>query len=445
MIRSCALLFLLLAPLPAQRLYVDAAVTTPGNGLSWSAAFRTVQGALTVASPGTEVWVATGNYSGGFTVPAGVTLLGGFATGYLRPTQRQPTLNRATLDGANTQRVLTLGAGSVVDGFHVQNGRAPAPGGGGALIDGVAATVRGCVFRFNNVVAGSGGTAILVRNGAQPVVENCLFYTNGDGAGGDGIELVGAGGTYRNLTLFDTFNNAFSFRGGSSPRITNCVFSENLGRGILHAGANDTPILENALFFNHPTAHYRYIASELTTLAQLQALPFATGVAIGDPQFVSISANDFRPLPTSPMIEAGRTVAGAATHDLGGNWRALDGNLDGLERTDLGAHEFSNLVLTMVTHAGHGHIHPSVTGTTGLPALLLVSAGTIPEVAVAPFGMFALNPASFFLFSIGSLPQFLTIDIPPEVPVGTVLYFQAFAFGGAGGGNLSALADLQVN
>ncbi len=114
----------------AQRRYVDASSPSGGDGDSWSTAFHRLQDALAAAGPGAEVWVAEGTYQGGFSVPAGVQLRGGFRSGDTRESQRDPVAQPTILDGGDTQRVLTLGDKCLGDGFDVRNGRAGFPGGG---------------------------------------------------------------------------------------------------------------------------------------------------------------------------------------------------------------------------------------------------------------------------------------------------------------------------
>ena len=104
----------------AQRRYVDASSPSGGDGDSWSTAFDRLQDALAAAGPGAEIWVAEGTYQGGFSVPAGVQLRGGFRSGDTRESQRDPVAHRTILDGGGTQRGLGLGDKCLVDGFEWQ-------------------------------------------------------------------------------------------------------------------------------------------------------------------------------------------------------------------------------------------------------------------------------------------------------------------------------------
>lgn len=51
----------------------------PLDGTSWERAFPAVTNAVAAARAGDELWVAAGVYRGGFLLPAGVALYGGFA------------------------------------------------------------------------------------------------------------------------------------------------------------------------------------------------------------------------------------------------------------------------------------------------------------------------------------------------------------------------------
>ena len=121
-IRLCVSLVALAATVSAERIYVDAAARSSGDGKTWTTAFASLTVGLAKANKGDEIWVATGTYGGGFRVGDGVSIYGGFQTGDRRTTQRRGG-SRSILDGGAKQRVLVLGQKSLVDGFVVQNGR----------------------------------------------------------------------------------------------------------------------------------------------------------------------------------------------------------------------------------------------------------------------------------------------------------------------------------
>src|SRR3954470_9214024 len=73
-------------------IYVNTAAVGLNNGTSWTNAFPTLQGALAIAAPGDEVWVAGGTYhpaprptapsqgrDASFALKSNVSIYGGFA------------------------------------------------------------------------------------------------------------------------------------------------------------------------------------------------------------------------------------------------------------------------------------------------------------------------------------------------------------------------------
>ena len=75
-----------------------------GNGSNWANA-TVLTNALTIANPGSQIWVAAGVYTPGltisdtFTLPPGVAVYGGFAGGETMLSQRSYTANVTILSG----------------------------------------------------------------------------------------------------------------------------------------------------------------------------------------------------------------------------------------------------------------------------------------------------------------------------------------------------------
>lgn len=430
--------------LPAQVLYVDAAVQTPGNGQSWASAFALLQPALAAAQRGTEIWVATGNYAGGFLVPDGVRLLGGFTPGDLRPTQREPLVRRSVLDGGGTQRVLELKGNALVDGFFVSNGTAAAPGGGGALVEGGSPTIRNCVFTGCRNTGGRGST-LYVRNGATPWVENSVFAF--DQGNGHAVDVDAAGGTYTHIIVWGNKTNGFHFQLGATPRIFDSVFGRNGGRGLCHISPNDAPVLENNLIWANTVSLFHYRGVEYMTIAQVNGLAYAKDNLSADPMFTDPVKLDFTPMAGSPLVETGRNafLLGQADLDLGGMPRRLDSDRDGATRPDIGVHEQGNVRLDVGGNPQPGGtLQLAFTGNPGWPAAILVGLQPASGLFLEPFGHLLVQPdASFLLLPVGTLPVQLSLPIPSVTPIGTQVVLQPLAGDGAAA-NLGNATDVRI-
>lgn len=145
------------SPLQAQtNVYVSAAAADDnGNGQSWETAKKTIAAGISAAGANGTVFVKAGNYAttAEFTVPAGVTVMGGYrldATGADTSLRRLPgtnvhwtdTMYCTIISGAGAHRIATVAG--ILDGCVVRNGFTTTLGGG-VLIDG--GTVRYCVIK----------------------------------------------------------------------------------------------------------------------------------------------------------------------------------------------------------------------------------------------------------------------------------------------------------
>lgn len=227
-----------------------------GNGSSWNNPLGDLQKALDIArqNPGTEIWVATGEYvpstthnrDASFCIPEGTKLYGGFLGHETDLRQRNWRANLTLLSGDigsknvqndNSYSVVytkNVSSATVVDGFVITSGTAngsgikgnPRRSGAGWYNDGTGGysnpTIRNCLF-IDNYGRDGGAIYNLGSNGvANPTIEHCQFVNNHADLDGGAI-----------------FNNG-SF-GVCSPKILNCLFEENeasYGAGIHNMAEN---------------------------------------------------------------------------------------------------------------------------------------------------------------------------------------------------------------
>src|SRR5262249_24104305 len=125
-----------LTVVPPGVIYVNAGQNpTNQTGTSWATAFTSLQSALAVATPCSQIWVASGTYvpvlqannSQSFTLESGVTVLGGFNGTETNALQRNWTTNQTILLGNesaptfyNDSQVVPSDSTAVLDGFTVR-------------------------------------------------------------------------------------------------------------------------------------------------------------------------------------------------------------------------------------------------------------------------------------------------------------------------------------
>lgn len=185
--------------------YVSAGATDDnGNGQSWETAKKTIAAGISAAGANGTVFVKAGSYNttAEFTVPAGVTVMGGYrldATGTDTSLRRLPGTNVHWTDptyctivsGAGTHRIATVNG--TLEGCVVRNGFTNNLGGG-VLING--GTVRYCVIKEcvatePDDAAAEGGGAYVSNNGT---LINCVVTAcradNGAAVSGESGSLI---------------------------------------------------------------------------------------------------------------------------------------------------------------------------------------------------------------------------------------------------------------
>ena len=114
----------------ARRMYVSMAGTPYADGTSWNTSTSDLNAVLAQSSAGDTVWVAVGTYYGGFLMPEGVTVMGGFLGNETDASQRSLPLfstEQTVLSGKQQYRVLEqpkdYQTATTWDGFVITGGR----------------------------------------------------------------------------------------------------------------------------------------------------------------------------------------------------------------------------------------------------------------------------------------------------------------------------------
>lgn len=174
------------------RYFVDASVTSSGNGLAWNSAFNTLEEALAAADEGAEIWVRAGTYkpttttdrSLSFMLEDGHQIYGGFDGSETERSQRDIVNNETILSGDigteglnadNSYHVLRnsgLTSTCLIDGFTIKDGNANNPGntnGGGLLNENRLTVMRNCTLVDNLAALGSA----IYNSGSEIILEDC--------------------------------------------------------------------------------------------------------------------------------------------------------------------------------------------------------------------------------------------------------------------------------
>jgi hypothetical protein len=154
----------------------------------------------------------------------------------------------------------------------------------------------------------------------------------------------------------------------------------------------------------------------------------SSGNFTADPLFVSATTGDFQLAWGSPCIDRGTTAQPA--HDLAGRARPIDGDLDTVERVDIGAYEFAPLGLRGTPTLG-ATLSLALWGQPGAGARVMLSRRPllVPPYPT-PYGELDLERGSLVHFHsgpVGSGPPALVPFTLPANPawVGLTVSFQA--------------------
>lgn len=376
------------------------------DGTTFGNAFRLAE-ALAYASTGEELWVQGGIHvpttgtdrTATFTVPGGVTVLGGFSGVETAANQRDYRSNQTILSGdlgagIKTYHVVTASSGAVLDGLIIQNGSANGGGtyqneGGGIIAFGNL-TLRNSVVR-NNAASFTGGGLADKANGTATLT-NVIFHNNT-------AEYGGAICSFSTTTAYSVknavfANNAAIYSGGAvyadSPSSWANIVVTGSSAQYSSFYLGGTQQITNAIFWGNTATTTHAEPSSLTTFL---ACDLEGGVPVGctnaggnislNPSFVDsanvagadglyFTADDgFAVQAGSPVVNAG-TGTNAPAGDIRGASHSATA-------VDIGAYERN--ARWYVDRAANGDGSSWASAAANLAAVTM-SAGTADDVWV---------------------------------------------------------------
>ncbi|MCZ6837217.1 MAG: hypothetical protein O7G85_15690 [Planctomycetota bacterium] len=239
-------------------------------------------------------------------------------------------------------------------------------------------TITECTFTenrgdFSGFVVGNGG-ALYNTFGSAPMLRDVEFRDNAASFGGAifnaNADSADIPPVYVNCTFIGNVarNQAIAYgaaifnfgSGGSSPRIINSTFIDNIVSsreapkdpedvtgGALWNGADSFPILANCILWaNGPDQIFNDGSTPTVTYSDVQDGHAGIGNIDLDPQFIDAPGGNVRLNATSPCIDAGDSTQA----DLSGVTQDLDGNprfLDDPDTPDTGLPDGGGLVIDM--------------------------------------------------------------------------------------------------
>jgi hypothetical protein len=273
-----------------------ASPTITGNTMIWGgAATANSYGIWTASTAATPPTIANNTIDGG----TGATSATGIRNEAGNTAIEANTITVSGLTGT-TYGIRVTGGAPEIERNHIQ-------GGGGDGSFGLALATAAVIH--NNTIHGGSGTATygLYTNGGASVIINNTIYAGSGSGGAKGVDMA-------TTATPDLTDNIIFGSGGSSDI---CVAEEDTGSVPISLTTND--------LFNCPLALYRDeggIPLHITTLADLNALAFATLNVSVDPLLADFAGNDwhFRTDGTSPCAVT-QGADGNVSLDKDGNAR----------------------------------------------------------------------------------------------------------------------------
>lgn len=246
-------------------------------------------------------------------------------------------------------------------------------------------------------------------------------------------------GLAEDLVAFANLEDGFRLQGGTFD-VRRSTSAYNTGAGFARSGSWSGHVRSCIAYFD-VRGDWSGFATGSVEYCNGSGLVGGTGNLSLDPRFVDASSGDLRLQVTSPCIDAGDPSDAPQGLDPLGFPRFLDGDLNGLQCVDMGAHEFDHLILLVSGSATPGG---TLTFTTYGSASLVhaaVAFGVPPalELNIVPYGSLFVNLLGPIVIQTWpSPPSQVLVPIPLGLPTPADFLVQEVGLTATGlAGNLS--------
>ncbi|MCB9881850.1 MAG: right-handed parallel beta-helix repeat-containing protein [Planctomycetes bacterium] len=214
---------------------------------------------------------------------------------------------------------------------------------------------------------------------------------------------------------------------GSSANLQNVTLRGNSGYYVgAVANYSGTMTIDSSIVWGNTSTYGSPIQGTANvTYSNVQGGFAGNGNTNVDPLFASTSQTSVAITSASPMIDQGDPTSTPTGKDVLGFPRFLDGDLDLVQRVDMGAHEYDNAQLTITGSATRGGtLTLTLDGRAGLPFVRLFSLRE-SEFALPPFGaLFVDLTSTWTVVQSGVVPDRVAVTIPANVFVPAPMVLQ---------------------